>query len=151
MSLYDFYMYLKYIEHSSENLEFYMWYDIWPRVEGSVLTLARFKNYEDAYARGLAVVGEKNLRSTGSVESVSSQATLKKRDSTEGAEDDEEDPEVGMYHDALRSCVREANCHPAKETLARIAHLISNDALCSSKSSCSPRSEERRVGKECPV
>jgi hypothetical protein len=26
MSLYDFYMYLKYIEFSSENLEFYMWY-----------------------------------------------------------------------------------------------------------------------------
>ena len=25
MSLYDFYMYLKYIEHSSENLEFYAW------------------------------------------------------------------------------------------------------------------------------
>ncbi|KAL2075285.1 hypothetical protein VTL71DRAFT_228 [Oculimacula yallundae] len=26
MSLYDFYMYLKYIEHSSENLEFYVWF-----------------------------------------------------------------------------------------------------------------------------
>ncbi len=25
MSLYDFYMYLKYIEFSSENLEFYIW------------------------------------------------------------------------------------------------------------------------------
>ncbi len=25
MSLYDFYMYLKYIEHSCENLEFYVW------------------------------------------------------------------------------------------------------------------------------
>jgi len=63
-----------------------------------VLTLDRFKNYEDAYARGMAVVGEKNLRSTGSVESVSSQATLKKSHSAEGYEDDEEDPEVGMYH-----------------------------------------------------
>jgi len=31
MSLYDFYMYLKYIEHSAENLEFYVW----------------FKNYEN--------------------------------------------------------------------------------------------------------
>ena len=30
MSLYDFYMYLKYIEHSSENLEFYMWYVVCP-------------------------------------------------------------------------------------------------------------------------
>lgn len=26
MSLYDFYMYLKYIEFSPENLEFYVWY-----------------------------------------------------------------------------------------------------------------------------
>jgi hypothetical protein len=26
MSLYDFYMYLKYIEFSAENLEFYIWY-----------------------------------------------------------------------------------------------------------------------------
>lgn len=25
MSLYDFYMYLKHIEYSAENLEFYMW------------------------------------------------------------------------------------------------------------------------------
>lgn len=25
MSLYDFYMYLKYIEYSAENLEFYIW------------------------------------------------------------------------------------------------------------------------------
>lgn len=26
MSLYDFYMYLKYFEHSAENLEFYLWF-----------------------------------------------------------------------------------------------------------------------------
>jgi hypothetical protein len=26
MSLYDFYMYLKYIEFSAENLEFYIWW-----------------------------------------------------------------------------------------------------------------------------
>ena len=25
MSLHDFYLYLKYVEHSSENLEFYLW------------------------------------------------------------------------------------------------------------------------------
>ncbi|SPO02202.1 uncharacterized protein DNG_04875 [Cephalotrichum gorgonifer] len=35
MSLYDFYMYLKHIEYSPENLEFYIW----------------FKNYEAKYAR----------------------------------------------------------------------------------------------------
>jgi hypothetical protein len=27
MSLYDFYMYLRHIEFSPENLEFYLWYD----------------------------------------------------------------------------------------------------------------------------
>lgn len=27
MSLYDFYMYLKYIEFSAENLEFYIWWE----------------------------------------------------------------------------------------------------------------------------
>lgn len=37
MSLYDFYMYLKYIEFSPENLEFYVW----------------FKNYEIAYDKAM--------------------------------------------------------------------------------------------------
>ena len=32
MSLYDFYMYLKYIELSPENLEFYLWYVVPLRV-----------------------------------------------------------------------------------------------------------------------
>ncbi len=31
MSLYDFYMYLKYIEFSPENLEFYIWYQNYAR------------------------------------------------------------------------------------------------------------------------
>jgi hypothetical protein len=31
MSLYDFYMYLKYIEFSAENLEFYIWYGNTPQ------------------------------------------------------------------------------------------------------------------------
>ena len=65
------------------------------------MTPNRFKNYEDAYSRGLAVMGEKNLRSTGSVESVSSQSTLKKPNPSNRGEDDEEDPEVGMYLDSL--------------------------------------------------
>ncbi|KAK0611942.1 hypothetical protein B0T14DRAFT_571789 [Immersiella caudata] len=107
MSLYDFYMYLKYIEFSSENLEFYMWY----------------KNYESAYAKGLAMVGEKNYGSMDNIsESSSSDSTLKPQNATPEAEEDDEvdDPEV------------------AKETLARISQLISVDALCSSKSKCSP-------------
>ncbi|KAK0630370.1 hypothetical protein B0T17DRAFT_219538 [Bombardia bombarda] len=44
MSLYDFYMYLKYIEFSAENLEFYIW----------------FKNYESSYAKSLMVADEKD-------------------------------------------------------------------------------------------
>lgn len=32
MSLYDFYMYLKHIEFSAENLEFYMWYVVVPLI-----------------------------------------------------------------------------------------------------------------------
>jgi hypothetical protein len=107
MSLYDFYMYLKYIEFSAENLEFYMWY----------------KNYESAYAKGLAMVGEKNYGSMDNVsESSSSDSTLKPQNATTDVEEEEEeeDPEV------------------AKETLARISQLISVDALCSSKSKCSP-------------
>lgn len=48
MSLYDFYMYLKYIEHSSENLEFYVWYVASHRLPlNDLLTTSRFKNYEN--------------------------------------------------------------------------------------------------------
>lgn len=48
MSLYDFYMYLKYIEHSAENLEFYVWYlaSHWLPLNDSI-TMNRFKNYEN--------------------------------------------------------------------------------------------------------
>lgn len=44
MSLYDFYMYLKYIEFSSENLEFYIW----------------FKNYEESYHKRFAARYDKD-------------------------------------------------------------------------------------------
>lgn len=62
MSLYDFYMYLKYIEFSAENLEFYLW----------------FKNYEAAYAKGLVINDDvKNYGSIGSAaESMDSVAPI---------------------------------------------------------------------------
>jgi hypothetical protein len=48
MSLYDFYMYLKYIEHSAENLEFYVWYVASHQLPlNDSLTTSRFKNYEN--------------------------------------------------------------------------------------------------------
>jgi len=107
MSLYDFYMYLKYIEFSSENLEFYMWY----------------KNYESAYSKGLAMVAEKNYGSMDNVsESSSSDSTLKPKDATPDVEEEEEeDPEVAketlarisqlISVDAL--CSSKSKCAPA--------------------------------------
>ncbi|KAK0725509.1 hypothetical protein B0H67DRAFT_551067 [Lasiosphaeris hirsuta] len=110
MSLYDFYMYLKYIEFSSENLEFYMW----------------FKNYETAYAKGLTVVDEKRYGSfeSGS-ESTSSVATIKDNVITTVHEDDgeDQDPEVTketlarisqlISADAL--CSSKGKCAPAMD------------------------------------
>ncbi|KAK7943836.1 uncharacterized protein PG986_012949 [Apiospora aurea] len=50
LSLYDFYMYLKYIEYSPENLEFYIW----------------FKNYEKNYQNGATGMGDGGLHLTDS-------------------------------------------------------------------------------------
>jgi hypothetical protein len=44
MSLYDFYMYLKYIELSPENLEFYLWYVASYGRPGSVPVLITVRN-----------------------------------------------------------------------------------------------------------
>ncbi|KAK0713296.1 hypothetical protein B0T26DRAFT_717021 [Lasiosphaeria miniovina] len=80
MSLYDFYMYLKYIEFSAENLEFYMWY----------------KNYESSYAKGLTVIYEKDYGSVSSMaESTSSVAEIKPENALSSIDEDEEaDPEI---------------------------------------------------------
>lgn len=56
MSLHDFYLYLKHVEHSSENLEFYLWsVSSTSRsiIVGTVLAnhLCRFKNYEANYPK----------------------------------------------------------------------------------------------------
>ncbi|KAH6847834.1 hypothetical protein B0I37DRAFT_152263 [Chaetomium sp. MPI-CAGE-AT-0009] len=109
MSLYDFYMYLKYIEYSAENLEFYMW----------------FKNYEAAYARGL-IAKDKNYGAIPSAtQSSSSVAPITSGDSAISIE--KHDAEV--EDDGLDS-------EAAQETLARISELISTTALCTSKSAC---------------
>ncbi|KAM7199131.1 hypothetical protein V8F33_004606 [Rhypophila sp. PSN 637] len=76
MSLYDFYMYLKHIEFSAENLEFYMWY----------------KNYEASYAKGNGDIKELDYGSIPSAsQSDSSVAKIK-----ELVPDDDEpfDPEI---------------------------------------------------------
>lgn len=41
MSLFDFYMYLKHIEFSEENLEFYMWYVLPHPLDKEALHLIR--------------------------------------------------------------------------------------------------------------
>ncbi|OAA57115.1 Regulator of G protein signaling superfamily [Niveomyces insectorum RCEF 264] len=73
MSLYDFYMYLKYIEYSPENLEFYIWY----------------RNYQENWKR--AVAGEKDNASFDS--STESTSSLTGDDKTP-AEQYSTDPEV---------------------------------------------------------
>lgn len=107
MSLYDFYMYLKYIEFSAENLEFYMWY----------------KNYESSYAKGLTVIYEKDYGSVSSMaESASSVAEIKPENGLSSIDEDEEaDPEIAretlarisqlISADAL--CSSKSKCGPA--------------------------------------
>lgn len=56
MSLHDFYLYLKHVEHSSENLEFYLWL-VSPISRSIIVGIVlanhpcRFKNYEANYPK----------------------------------------------------------------------------------------------------
>lgn len=55
MSLHDFYLYLKYVEHSSENLEFYLWSVPMAHkaIAGRVVAdnLGRYLNYKANYPK----------------------------------------------------------------------------------------------------
>ncbi|KAK4206741.1 hypothetical protein QBC37DRAFT_116402 [Rhypophila decipiens] len=76
MSLYDFYMYLKHIEFSAENLEFYMWY----------------KNYEASYAKGNGDIKELDY---GSIPSASqSDSSVAKIKELVPGDDESFDPEI---------------------------------------------------------
>ena len=56
----------------------------------------RYKNYEAAYAKGLAVTDSKNYGATDSAsESNSSIAQIKQGDGNAAVGEDDEDPEVG--------------------------------------------------------
>jgi hypothetical protein len=86
MSLYDFYMYLRHIELSPENLEFYVW----------------FKNYEREYAKAGSFVGfgEKDEASSvsGSSDgklSCEKSPTTSVTPTLRGPDDFDCDPEVG--------------------------------------------------------
>ncbi|KAK4101189.1 hypothetical protein N658DRAFT_426064 [Parathielavia hyrcaniae] len=108
MSLYDFYMYLKYIEYSAENLEFYMW----------------FKNYEATYARGSAIADKDYGSIPSAAQSTSSVARIRPDENGASMEKFSHDHEDDEDNEA------------AQETLERISNLISTTALCSSKSAC---------------
>ncbi|KAK4231845.1 hypothetical protein QBC38DRAFT_176573 [Podospora fimiseda] len=111
MSLYDFYMYLKYIEHSAENLEFYLW----------------FKNYEAAYAKGDVLVDD--LRNYGAIpsanQSTSSVTPMQRVQKHIPLPDDKEEEDNGNDSD------RDVElAPPGKNHLARISQIIMADTLC---------------------
>jgi hypothetical protein len=101
MSLYDFYMYLKYIEYSEENLEFYMWYVLMPcacLVSG--LTGTRFKNYEATFAKSSPTMDKDYGSIPSAAQSTSSVAQIRPGDSLASMDkldpEDDEDSEAGM-------------------------------------------------------
>jgi hypothetical protein len=144
MSLYDFYMYLKYIEHSEENLEFYMWCVFWV-LSFYVGFLSkpsndRFKNYEATYNQAFDDKDCGSIRSAA--QSTSSVVGIKPEDSLDiqngdlKEEDDDGGDEAGTLSVlAMYSSLLTAHRHTqARETLSRISQLISTTALCTSKS-----------------
>ncbi|KAL8383687.1 hypothetical protein RB595_010744 [Gaeumannomyces hyphopodioides] len=105
MSLYDFYMYLKYIEFSPENLEFYVW----------------FKNYELAYAEAMKNRPAEEL-------------TEKEPETIDPAQESREGSVFAQVLEKLPSVnMSQMSWDPemGPDTLAHIAHLISlNVTLC---------------------
>ncbi|KAK6854678.1 hypothetical protein PG995_009771 [Apiospora arundinis] len=77
LSLYDFYMYLKYIEYSPENLEFYIW----------------FKNYEKNYQNGTTGKGDGGLHMIDSATSLSEEK-FNGDDSSVDTKEPNYDPEI---------------------------------------------------------
>ncbi|CAI0647962.1 unnamed protein product [Colletotrichum noveboracense] len=115
MSLYDFYMYLKYIEFSPENLEFYVW----------------FRNYESAYAK----TGSLNNFPMAEKESDASSS----RDSAIDSAMD------SIEHKLPSLKMSEFECDPeaANETMANIVQLIAPEAACRPNSKIGPNGRDR--------
>ncbi|KAK8069978.1 hypothetical protein PG994_006594 [Apiospora phragmitis] len=78
LSLYDFYMYLKYIEYSPENLEFYIW----------------FKNYEKNYSHGATGRSDGGLYLTDSATTLAEEKSFKDDDSSMDIKEPNYDPEI---------------------------------------------------------
>ncbi|OLN97905.1 hypothetical protein CCHL11_02520 [Colletotrichum chlorophyti] len=137
MSLYDFYMYLKYIEFSPENLEFFVW----------------FRNYEKAYSKTGSLnnfkMGEKdkdsdqdsstrNSLADSGVESI----PLKLPSIAQMSEFDC-DPEAGQLLPLLSIRLFHTDVSKANETMTNIVQLIAPEAACRPNSKCAPTGRDR--------
>ncbi|KAK8018542.1 Regulator of G protein signaling superfamily [Apiospora marii] len=109
LSLYDFYMYLKYIEYSPENLEFYIW----------------FKNYEKNYRNG--TFG----KSDGGLHMIDSATTLAE-ETFDG--DDTYESVIVTY---MLSRITDSSLTPTADgTVEKIAQLISPETKCARGTKC---------------
>ncbi|KKA28873.1 hypothetical protein TD95_000274 [Thielaviopsis punctulata] len=107
MSLYDFYMYLKYIERSPENLEFYMWY----------------KHYEATHSRSRPSSMKASIApSITSMEELSgvNMGTSSTKSDTENTVCEDEETDANYTVDP----------EMANVTMEQIANLIGRQAMC---------------------
>ncbi|KAK8053331.1 hypothetical protein PG996_012632 [Apiospora saccharicola] len=124
LSLYDFYMYLKYIEYSPENLEFYIW----------------FKNYEKDYQRGATGKGDGGLHMIDSATTLAEEKSTRDDSSVE-TKDRNYDPEIGAEVPAeelysLGLLTRVSHPLTADNTVEKIAQLISPETKCARGTAC---------------
>ncbi|TDZ75077.1 putative secreted lipase [Colletotrichum trifolii] len=115
MSLYDFYMYLKYIEFSPENLEFFVW----------------FRNYEAAYSKTGSLnnfpMGEKDVDGSSSRNSATD-STLES---------------IGHKLPSIKLSEFECDPEAANETMTNIVQLIAPEAACRPNSKIGPTGRDR--------
>ncbi|ORY69009.1 uncharacterized protein BCR38DRAFT_335935 [Pseudomassariella vexata] len=123
MSLYDFYMYLKYIEFSSENLEFYIW----------------LKNYEKTYSKTGSVRDFGDTDDDGSL-----QISESKLEESNSSMDFIPDPEIGICP-FNQLVTLYSPMQTARETLDHIAELLSPQAICVPDGFCNPSCTANKV------
>ncbi|TPX10299.1 uncharacterized protein E0L32_008704 [Thyridium curvatum] len=126
MSLYDFYMYLKYIEFSAENLEFYIW----------------FKNYEADYVKNGGLDSDKASFHSDSTSSVAKLGEQISSSTTELADLSSADPEIARetLEKITQLISSEALCSNGKCERPSVADRLKN--LTKSSESPKPSSKE---------
>ncbi|KAK7456800.1 hypothetical protein Landi51_02076 [Colletotrichum acutatum] len=115
MSLYDFYMYLKYIEFSPENLEFFVW----------------FRNYEGSYAK------------TGSLNNFPIEKDIDQSSSSRDSMADSAVDAAGTKLPSIQMSEFECDPEAANETMTNIVHLIAPEAACRPNSRVGPSGRDR--------